>query len=429
MKKMVNRKFRKLDREARIQALVAAGYLSEKDQQTLLAGDHTLSDSKAEHMIENVIGVFGLPEGIAINFPLNGRHYMVPMVVEEPSVVAALSYSALLAEKNGGFKAEAEEPVIYGQIQLVNVADMAAAIEAVRQNTDDILSRANGFMASMVARGGGARHLRVRELVGPNTGKAMLVLDLAFDTRDAMGANLVNTVCEALAPYIESLTNGEALLKILSNLADQALARASVRFSPDQLAVKGFSGEVICQRIELANDFALADPYRATTHNKGIFNGIDAVAIATGNDWRSIEAAGHAFAARDGQYRALTQWRVDAEGYLCGEIELPMKVGTVGGSLQSNPAVAINQSMLATASAQELAALLAAVGLAQNFAALRALAGSGIQQGHMTLHARSVALSANAPADIFDQVVKQLVSEGNIKVWRALEIIRELSDG
>lgn len=426
MKKTVNRKFRKLSRLARIEALVEAGYLSDSDKDILLEGAHTLSDAKAEHMIENVIGVFGLPEGVAINFPLNGRHYMVPMVVEEPSVVAALSYAALLAQKSGGFTAQADDPVIYGQIQLVNVPDLAAATQAIHSHTTDILSRANSFMASMLARGGGAREIRVRELIGPNTGKTMLVLDIAVDTRDAMGANLVNTVCESLAPYIESLTGGEAVLKILSNLADQALARANVRFAPEQLAIKDFTGEEIRDRIVLANDFALADPYRATTHNKGIFNGIDAAAIATGNDWRSIEAAAHAYAARDGQYRALTQWRVDSEGFLLGEIELPMKVGTVGGSLQSNPAVEINQSMLNISSAQELAGLFAAIGLAQNFAALRALAGSGIQQGHMTLHARSVALSADTPADIFEQVVKQLVSEGNIKVWRALEIIREL---
>ncbi len=425
-KRMVNRKFRKLDREARIRSLLDAGYLDEEASSMLLAGEQSLTDAQAEHMIENVIGVFALPQGVAINFPLNNQHFMIPMVVEEPSVVAALSYSALLAEKVGGFMADADQPLIYGQIQLVDIPELEQAEATVNEHAERIIALANSYMPSMVARGGGAREVRVRPLHGPNTQVPMLVVDIAIDTRDAMGANLVNTVCEALAPELETLLHARAVLKILSNLADQALARAQVSFPAEQLAVKGFSGEEVRDRIVLANEFSLADPYRATTHNKGIFNGIDAVAIATGNDWRSIEAAAHAYAARDGQYRALTRWQVDEQGALRGDIELPMKVGTVGGSLQSNPAVRVNQSLLGLTRAQDLAALLAAVGLAQNFAALRALAGSGIQQGHMTLHARSVALSAGTPLEFFDQVVKQLVAEGEIKVWRAQELIEEL---
>lgn len=427
MNKTVNRKFRKLNRNARIEALRDAGYLSEHAVSLLVAGQQCLDADTAEHMIENVLGVFGLPEGVAINFPLNGRHYMVPMVVEEPSVVAALSFAALLAEKSGGFKADVDEPVIYGQIHLADVPDFNNAKNAVLANKSRLIEQANALMPSMVQRGGGARELRVRDLGKSNSSKSLAVVDIAIDTRDSMGANLVNTVCEAIAPEIERLTNGRAILKILSNLADQALARARVRFTPEQLAGAGFSGGELRDRVVLANEFALKDTYRATTHNKGIFNGIDAVAIATGNDWRSVEAAGHAYAARDGAYKALTQWQVDVDGCLAGSIELPMKVGTVGGSLQSNPAVAINQNLLGITSAKELAGLMAAVGLAQNFAALRALAGAGIQQGHMTLHARSVALTANTPPDLFDRVVKALVDEGEIKVWRAQELIKEFS--
>lgn len=426
MKTTVNRKFRKLGRQARIDSLYEAGYLTQEERQLLAENKQLLDNDKAEHMVENVVGVFGLPEGVAINFPLNDRLYMVPMIVEEPSVVAALSYAALLAQKSDGFYAEADEPLIYGQVQLIDVADINAAKLALVASEESILEQANALMPSMLARGGGAKSLRVRELIGPTSKVPMLVVDIAIDTRDAMGANLVNTVCEGIASELEFISKGRAVLKILSNLADQSLARARVSFSPEQLAVKGFSGEELRDRIVLANDFALADPYRACTHNKGIFNGIDALAIATGNDWRSIEAAAHAYASRSGQYQALTKWYVGDSGKLVGSIELPMKVGTVGGSLLSNPAVAINQSMLAVESAQELAGLLAAVGLAQNFAALRALSGAGIQQGHMALHARSVALSAEVPTALFEEVVKRLIEEGEIKVWRAREIASEL---
>lgn len=426
MSKRVNRKFRKLSIEARIAALLDAGVLSKDDAESLLAEKQLLGRERGDRMIENVLGSFSLPQGVAINFPLNDQLYTVPLVVEEPSVVAALSYAGLLSEKSGGFYAEAQAPILIGQIQVIHVIDINQAERSIAEQAPVLLEQANSLMPAMLKRGGGAQSISTHHIEGMHSKHPMLIVHIAVNTCDAMGANLVNSVCEALAPKIEALTGGQVLLKILSNLADQALATARVRFSPGQLATKDIDGVTLRDRIILANDFALADPYRATTHNKGIMNGIDALALATGNDWRSIEAAAHAYAARSGQYRALTQWYEDEEGYLAGELIMPMKVGTVGGSLETNPAVPINQRILGKPNAQELAGLMVAVGLAQNFAALRALVSGGIQKGHMTLHARSVALTADAPAEIFDQVVKCMVDENVIKVWRAKELIDEL---
>ena len=426
-KTALNRQFRKLSIQERIDALLEAGYLDEAEHAVWSQERQLLSTAAANRMIENVIGRFALPEGVAINFPVNNTLYQIPLVVEEPSIVAALSFAALLAEKGGGFQASTDEPILIGQVQLVGLNKIDYAQKQIEQQREKILACVNDCMPRMLARGGGARELSSHSIQGEVSGEKMLIVHIHIDTRDAMGANLVNTACETVAPLLETITGGRAVLKILSNLADRALARASVKFSPQLLGSKNWPGEMVRDRIVLANDFALADPYRATTHNKGIMNGIDAVALATGNDWRSIEAAAHAYAARSGQYRALTQWRVDSNGDLVGEIELPIKVGIIGGSLQTNPAVASNQKLLGVCSAVELAGLMAAVGLAQNFAALRALASSGIQQGHMTLHARSVALAANTPEHLFDIVVKRLVEEGDIKVWKAEAIIKELT--
>lgn len=430
-KPFVNRKFRKLDVEARLTELNEKGYLSENDFKAWRQQGHILTTKSAERMIENVIGTFALPQGVAINFPLNQRFYCVPMVVEEPSVVAALSYAALMSEKSGGFQAYADEPLMHGQIQLVGMTNIDQTAEVLEQHKNDILEAANNLMPAMVERGGGAKDVILRKLMSRDQKTPMLVVHIVIDTCDAMGANLVNTVCEGVAPLLESLSSAKAVLKILSNLADQALAHAQVCIPVSQLGTKEFSGEEVRDRIVLANELAQVDPWRATTHNKGIMNGIDPVAVATGNDWRSIEAAAHAYAVKDGQYRALTEWQTNDQGDLCGRISLPMKVGTVGGNLQGNPAAAMNLRLLGIDSAKELSALLAAVGLAQNFSALRALVSSGIQQGHMAMHARSVALSAATPDAIFDEVVKRLIQEGNIKVWRAKEIAEELlgSDG
>lgn len=427
MSNKVNRKFRKLSIEQRIHSLFEAGYLDESEREHWL-GQASLDFKTANRMVENVVSVFGLPQGVAINFPVNGKDWVIPMVTEEPSVVAALCYAGLLAEKSGGFRAQYTQPLLTGQIQLIGVDNPETTVSLIDANREAIIAEGNALVPTLIGRGGGVRKVHASKFVGPNSHTVMVVVNLAIDTRDAMGANLVNSLCEGLAPYLEQLTGAQALLKILSNFADEAIASATVSYSPQQLATRGLSGDAVRDRIVIANDLALVDPYRACTHNKGIMNGIDAFAVATGNDWRSIEAAAHAYAARDGRYRALTQWTVDDRGHLQGKIVLPIKVGTVGGSLQANPSVGMNFNLLGVTSASELSMLMAAVGLAQNFAALKALVTTGIQQGHMMLHARSVALSAQVPDQYFDAVVAQLVAEGEIKVRRAEDILKELQN-
>ena len=418
--------FFRLSVAERIDALRQRGLLSAGDQRLLASGDHGLTLPVADKMIENVLGVFGLPLGLGLNFLINGRDYVVPLVVEEPSIVAGLSGAARLARLGGGFTAESTSPVLIGQVQVVGAPDPEAARQRLIDEKEAILALANSLHPKMVARGGGATD--VEAFVHSQAVDApMVVLHLLVDTRDAMGANLVNTMCEGVASLVETLTGGKVFLRILSNLTDRALARASVRIPAANLEGKGYTGEQVRDGVVLASDFAQIDPYRATTHNKGIMNGVDAVAIATGNDWRAIEAAAHAYAARSGLYKALSKWRSNEAGDLVGEIEMPMKVGTKGASLETNPSVRINHQLLGASSATELAGVMAAVGLAQNFAALRALSTAGIQQGHMTLHARSVASTAGAPESIFDQVVDALIENGEIKVWKAEEIIRNLT--
>lgn len=419
-------KFYRLSVPDRVRAIADRGWLTELESQALVSGAHTLETAAADRMIENVIGVMGLPLGMGLNFLINDRAYVVPLAVEEPSIVAALSASAKLAAENGGFKTAATAPILIGQVQVVQVPDLDAALEALQDRKEEILSLANSFHPKMVARGGGAVDLECRILPRPNTVDPMLVIHLLVDTRDAMGANLVNGMCEGIAPLVETITQGKVFLRILSNLTDRALARAEVHIPVAALQGKrGFSGEQVRDGIVLAGEFAEIDPYRAATHNKGIMNGIDPVAIATGNDWRAIEAGAHAYAARNGRYSSLTQWRVADDGGLFGRIELPIKVGTVGGPLQTNPTVGLSLKLLRVDSATELAQVMAAVGLAQNFAALRALATEGIQRGHMTLHARSVVTAAGTPPELFDAVLDRVVSEGEIKVWKAKQVLED----
>ncbi len=418
--------FFRLSVAERIDALRQRGLLSAGDQRLLASGEHGLSLPVADKMIENVVGVFGLPIGLGLNFLINGRDYAVPLVVEEPSIVAGLSGAARVARLGGGFAAESTDPVLIGQVQVVGAPDPDAARQSLIDEREAILALANSLHPKMVARGGGATD--VEAFIHRQAADApMVVLHLLVDTRDAMGANLVNTMCEGVASLVETLTGGKVFLRILSNLTDRALARASVRIPAANLEGKGYTGEQVRDGVVLASDLAQIDPYRATTHNKGIMNGVDAVAIATGNDWRAIEAAAHAYAARSGLYKALSRWRSNEAGDLVGEIEMPMKVGTKGASLETNPSVRINHQILGAESATELAGVMAAVGLAQNFAALRALSTAGIQQGHMTLHARSVASTAGASEAVFDQVVDALIESGEIKVWKAEEIIRNLT--
>jgi hydroxymethylglutaryl-CoA reductase len=326
----------------------------------------------------------------------------------------------------GGFFAESSEPILIGQVQVVGVHHTAKAKSAILQRKQEIINLANSLHPKMVARGGGARDIEVHTHPNPNSDGDMLVVHLLVDTCDAMGANLVNTMCEGIASLIETITDGKVFLRILSNLTDRSMVRARCEIPVDQLGGKGFDGEQVRDGIIIASDFAAVDPYRAATHNKGIMNGVDAVTLATGNDWRAVEAAAHAYAARGNGYTSLTRWFKNDAGNLVGELEIPLKVGTVGGPLESNPTVALNLRLLGAKTARELAEVMGAVGLAQNFAALRALATEGIQQGHMTLHARSVATAAGTPPELFDTVVERLIESGQIKVWKAEELIRQV---
>ena len=412
----------------RLRVLLERNVIDQAEYDMLIDGTHMLDADQADRLIENVISVFGLPMGLGLNFQVNDRDYLVPMVVEEPSIIAAVSSAAKLVRSTGGFTSTAERPLLIGQIQVVNVPHAAHARQALLQHSEEILNLANSLHPNMVARGGGAREIEVHTH-GATAGHGdMLVVHLLVDTRDAMGANLVNTMCEGAAPLVEKISGGRVFLRILSNLADRALVRSKAVIPVAELAAGDYSGAEVRDGIILANEFAERDPYRATTHNKGIMNGIDAVAIATGNDWRAIEAAAHAYAARTGRYSSLTRWYANEAGDLVGELEIPLKVGTVGGQVESNQAVRIAHRVLGVESAPELAEVMGAVGLAQNFAAIRALSTHGIQRGHMTLHARSVAMAAGASESVFDDVVDRLIAAGDIKVWKAREIIADLED-
>ena len=400
----------------RIARLEEQGWLSSADAARLRDGRHVLAATAADHMIENVVGIFGLPFAIAPNFIVNDREHVVPLVVEEPSIVAGLSGAAAMARPTGGFEVESHSQLLVGQVHLVDVQDADNAIAAIGAARPELLDAANAVHPRLLERGGGVRDIEVRLFALPD-GRPLIAVHVLVDTRDAMGANLVNSICEAVAPEIAALCDGQVALRILSNLADRSMFTARVRYAlPADVR----------DAIITANDIALVDPYRAATHNKGIMNGIDAVAIATGNDWRAVEAGAHAYAAASGRYQSLTRWHAAENGDLVGEIKLPLKVGTVGGTLANNPAARLGLALAGADNARELAELMAAVGLAQNFAALRALATHGIQAGHMQLHARSVAASAGAPDSLLDTVVEQLVESGEIKDWKAREILASL---
>ncbi|MBC6936942.1 MAG: hydroxymethylglutaryl-CoA reductase, degradative [Chloroflexi bacterium] len=396
------------------------------EEQAALLGVSGLNAAQANHMIENVVGVYALPLGIATNFLINEKDYLVPMVIEEPSVVAALSNAARLFREGGGFTASSDEPVMIGQIQVLDLADVYVAAGAVMAQRDRLMAEANQVSSSIVQYGGGARDIQVRPIVDTPVGP-MLIVHLLMDTRDAMGANTINTALEHIAPLIEQAAGGRTNLRILSNLADHRKVRAEGLIPKSQLATDRLSGEDAVQAIVEAGVFAEVDPYRAATHNKGIMNGVDAVVIATGNDWRAIEAGAHAYAARGGRYTSLTQWWQDDDGNLRGYIELPMAVGTVGGATRVHPAAGVALKILGVQSARELAEVCAAVGLAQNLAAMRALATEGIQRGHMRLHARQIAVAAGAPAHLINRVVQTMITENNIRLERAREIVQELN--
>jgi hydroxymethylglutaryl-CoA reductase len=406
----------------RIAELRRLGWLSDVDAELLHQGRQVLLPASADKMIENVVGVFAMPLAIAPNFIVNGRDYIVPMAVEEPSIVAATSNAARLARVTGGFTSCASESLLIGQIHLSDIDDVAAALGRITAARDELLSLCNAVHPRLAERGGGVREIESRHIELPNGGNS-IVVHLLVDTCDAMGANLVNTICEAVASRLAALCDGNVALRILSNLADRALVTSRVRYALGTLASDEFDAETVRDRIVMASDIATVDVHRAATHNKGIMNGVDSLAIATGNDWRAIEAGAHAFAASTGRYLPLATWSVDDDGDLIGELNMPLKVGTVGANLEANAGASFGLRVAGVTAARELADLMAAVGLAQNFAALRALATSGIQQGHMKLHARSVASSAAVPGEFFDDVVSELVESGEIKGWKAAEIL------
>jgi hydroxymethylglutaryl-CoA reductase len=411
-----------------------------------------LTVDQADHMVENAVGTHALPLGIGLNFVVNGREVLVPMVIEEPSVVAGASFMAKLARAAGGFQAEASAPEMIGQMQVLDVPDLPLARLALLEQKANLLAEADAIDPVLKKLGGGARDLEVRIIEDSPIG-AFLVVHLIYDVRDAMGANAVNTACERLAAHIEAITGGRVHLRILSNLADRRLARARCLIPANELAFtvgaglvptqgdhtvraantggtpvrdgKGrpYTGEQVRDGIIEAWAFAAADPYRAATHNKGIMNGVDAVVIASGNDWRAIEAGAHAYAARSGRYTSLSTWGQDTEGNLVGTLEMPMAVGIVGGATKVHPTARAALKLMGVKTAAELAEIIVSVGLAQNLAALRALATEGIQRGHMSLHARQVAIAAGAGGDMIEKVAAQMVAEKMVRIDRAEEIL------
>ncbi len=377
----------------------------------------------ASYMVENVIGTHSLPLGIGLNFQVNGRDVLVPMAIEEPSVVAGASFMAKLVRAGGGFNASTTQPLMIGQMQLLDVVNLNEAKLKLYEHKAALLAQADEMDVSLKRRGGGARDLEVHIIKDSPIGP-FIVVHLVYDVRDAMGANAVNTACERLAPQVEAITGGRVHLRILSNLTDRRLARTRCTVPLSELAFDNFSGEQVRDGIIAAYAFAAVDPYRAATHNKGIMNGIDAVVIATGNDWRAVEAGAHAYAARLGKYTSLSTWGKDAAGNLVGTLEMPMALGIVGGATKVHPAARAALKMMGIQTAAELAEVVVSVGLAQNMAALRALATEGIQRGHMTLHARQVAIAAGASGAMIEIIAAQLVAEKNIKVDRAEAILK-----
>ena len=415
--------FYKLSLEDRAAVVAEWAGLTASEKEILMGKG--LSPAQADQMIENVVGTHALPLGIAVNFLVNGQDYLIPMAIEEPSVVAGASFAARLAREGGGFTASSDEPVMIGQIQVLDVPDPRTARSELLAHKNRLLQLADQTDPIIVSLGGGARDLVVRIVEDGRVGP-MLVVHLLFDCRDAMGANTVNTACEALAPEVERISGGRVVLRILSNLADRRLAHARCTIPADALAFESFAGQTVAKRIVEAYALAANDPYRAATHNKGIMNGIDAVAVATGQDWRAVEAGAHAYAARSGRYTSLSHWSVDADGNLVGTLELPLAVGIVGGASRVHPTARVALKILGVTTAQELAEVMAAVGLAQNLAALRALATEGIQRGHMELHARQVAIAAGASGDLVETIAGRLVAEQKIRLDRAQELVQEL---
>ena len=400
--------FSKKSYQERLELLKAQALLS-PEKQTSLEQDEQISVTVADQLSENVVGTFSLPYSLVPEVLVNGQEYTVPYVTEEPSVVAAASYASKIIKRAGGFTAQVHERQMIGQVALYQVANPDLAQVQIASKKAELLELANQAYPSIVKRGGGARDLHVEQIKGETD---FLVVYLHVDTQEAMGANMLNTMLEALKPVLEELSQGQSLMGILSNYATDSLVTASCRIAFRYLSRQKDQGREIAEKIALASQFAQADPYRATTHNKGIFNGIDAILIATGNDWRAIEAGAHAFASRDGHYQGLSQWTLDFEREeLVGEMTLPMPVATKGGSIGLNPRVSLSHELLGNPSAKELAQIIVSIGLAQNFAALKALVSTGIQQGHMKLQAKSLALLAGASESEVAPLVERLIAD------------------
>lgn len=385
-----------------------------------------LTPEEADHMIENVIGIHNLPLGIGLNFQVNGRDVLVPFAIEEPSVVAGASFMAKLVRAGGGFQATISAPEMIGQMQVLDIDDVASARLKIYEFKAALLAEADEIDPILNKFGGGARDLEVRIIEDSPIGP-FLVVHLIYDVRDAMGANAVNTACERLAPRIEDITGGRVHLRILSNLADRRLARVRCSIPVEELAFDNYTGQEVRDGIIEAWAFAASDPYRAATHNKGIMNGVDAVVIATGNDWRAIEAGAHAYAVKNGKYTSLSTWGKDASGNLVGSLEMPMAVGIVGGATKVHPTAQASVKLMGIKAASELAEIIVSVGLAQNLAALRALATEGIQRGHMSLHARQVAIAAGAEGELIEKVASRMVAEKTVRIDRAEEILKSLN--
>jgi len=411
--------FYKLSPEERLAIIKETAGLTD-DEVRLLENTGSLPIDVADHMIENFIGVLPEPMGIAVNFQINGKDYLIPMATEEPSVIAAASYAAKMVRDGGGFHTSSTAPVMIGQIQVVKIKDAQTAKKQVLNSKTEILKKANEQDPVLNSFGGGAKDLDAR-VIDTSMGE-MLVVHLFVDCRDAMGANAVNTMAEAVSPMIEELTNGRVYLRIISNLAVKRLAKAWCTVPKEAVG-----GAAVVEGIAYASAFAAADPYRAATHNKGAMNGIVACVLATGNDHRAIEAGGHAYASLNGVYTTFSKWIKNSEGDLEGSIELPMAVGLIGGAVKTHPIARIAMKILNVKSANEFAEVLAAVGLAQNLGALRALSNEGIQRGHMSLHARNIAVTAGAKNELIDLVAEQMVKERKVRVDRAEEILKELN--
>ena len=390
----------------------------DKAELRILVASSALKIDTANRMIENTVGVMPVPLGIAMNFLINGKDRLIPMAIEEPSVVAGASNAAKMARSKGGFWTSSTRPVMIGQIQVAGCADPNRARASILASTDEILRKANDQDPVLVSKGGGAIGLEAKvisTILGP-----MVIAELLVDCGDAMGANAVNTMAEAVAPLVERVSGGRVYLRIISNLADRRLAQARVT-----VAKEAVGGADIVDGIISAYAFAAADPYRCATHNKGVMNGVTAVVLATGNDTRAIEAGAHAYASRSGQYSPLTRWNKDANGDLVGEIEMPIAVGLIGGATAVHPVAKVAVKILGVKSARELAEIIAAVGLCQNLAALRALAAEGIQRGHMRLHARNLAATAGATGDVIDKIADRMIEEKKIRIDRAKELLAE----